>query len=232
MTSAEQLEQLEKQEKELDAQIKEEKEKTLKLDRQKTVLQNLCEKFQMTKAEQLDELKKLGETNKKLMQSTDNEYKRKFQELDMLIGQYHNPEKKALFKLNLVRERRKYIEERWAVKEAEYIRQLAELKEQIVQLRSRVKSYILLNTEPFDHIPKLPRTPEDSLSHFLSSDPIKSLSFQNDDTWKSSILNGTFDKRFDQELMEKEDRVNTLSEDCRKLQQRRAMLIKQLKQNK
>ena len=226
--SNEQLEQLEKQSKELEDKINEEKNNLIVLEKKKTVAQGLCDSFQMKKAEKLDQLNKLKENNRKMMQTTENEYKKKYQEFDILIGKYIEPQKKAQFKLNLVRERKKYIESKWIIKEQQYIRQLSELKEQINQLRSKINEYSNQRTEPMDVFSQAPRNVEDPLAAFIASDQMKPFPFSADDNWKNSFLTGNFEK-YDQELNEKEDRVKTLSEDCRKLHQRKALLTKQLK---
>ena len=228
MSQNEQLEQLEKQEKELEEKINQEKNSMLQLEKKKKVLQSMCDSLQMKKAEKLEQIKKLTENHKKMIQATQNDYKRKFQELDNLIGKYHEPEKKAQFKLKLVRERKKFIEDRWTIKESQYITQLSTLMEQINQLRSKINEYTKQRPETSDVFSPMARLSDDPLSAFIAADPIKSFSFSPDENWKTASIAGNYEKS--QELSEKEDRAKTLAEDCRKLHQRKAMLTKQLKQ--
>ena len=227
------LEQLEKQGKELEDKINEEKNNFLQLEKKKKVLQNLCDSFQLKKAEKLDQLNKLKENNRKMMQVTENEYKKKIQEIDLLIGKYIEPQKRAQFKLNLVRERKNYIENKWVIKENQYLMQLSELKEQINQLRAKINEYSNNQmSEQRDMFSNEQRMRDDPLSAFIPPD-MNRMPHPTDDSWKYSFITGNFllDK-FNQEFNEKSDRVKILSEDCRKLHQRKALLIKQLKMQK
>ena len=222
------IELLEQQMTELENKFNEENNHFQLLEKKNKVLQNLCDSLQLKKAEKLDQLNKLKDNNRKIMQATENEYKKKFHEVELLIGKYIEPQKKAQFKLNLVRERRKYIESKWVIKEQQYIRQLSELKEQINQLRTKINEYNNQRTEPLNDFSQGPRIGDDPLSAFMASDPIKPFQF-SDDNWKNFLITGNFEK-YNKELSEKTDRVKTLSEDCRKLHQRKALLTKQLKQ--
>jgi prefoldin subunit 5 len=62
---SEQLEQLEKQEKELEESIRNQKAKIAELDRKKLTLQNICDKLQLNKAEFLDRSKKTKRNQRK-----------------------------------------------------------------------------------------------------------------------------------------------------------------------
>ena len=226
-SQSEQLEGLENEEKELEKRISAQKEELQKLEKKKKVLQNICDSLQKKKAEHMEDFKRLSDENERIMKGTRGDYKKKFNDLDGFIGNYREPEKKASMKLNLVRMRRAHMEEQWTIKESQYIQQLSELKEQITQLRAKINSYTSSRSDLPDNFSKIPRVPDDQFM-FLGQEPGR-ISFSPDDHW-NELMASNFDKKFDQEVFEKSDRVHILSEDCRKLQQRRATLIKKLKQ--
>jgi uncharacterized protein YlxW (UPF0749 family) len=119
------------------------------------------------------------------------------------------------------------MEEHWILKETEYNRQLSELKEQITQLRAKINSYTTFRSDQTDSFSRMARNLEDPFS-FISPEAGR-IPFSQEEHW-NEIMAGGFDEKFDKEVNEKADRVNNLSKDCRRLQQRRADLAKKLKQ--
>ncbi|EAY07842.1 hypothetical protein TVAG_312410 [Trichomonas vaginalis G3] len=232
MTTGETIENLEKQEKLLDQNINDKKEELLKIDRKRKVLQSMCDQLQVQKAELIDKINKLNESHHKKREEARDHFGRKLNNLDILMNRYIEPLNKVKFKNSLLHERRKYLAERWKVKETQYIVTLNQIKEQINQTRAKLTAVNMHRMQRDESPFRNPIPSEDPLEVFLANDPIRSMNFGSNPErdWANAFMNTNFEIKFDADINEKEKQINMLQESCRVLHQRKLRLSKLLKE--
>lgn len=229
MSKSETYESLEKEEKDLEAEINAKKEELQILDKKTKAIQGICEQLQSQRAELQDRLTELNDNHQKKMKDIKDQFNKKIKDLDTLISNYSNPLNKVKFKCDMIHERRRFLAERWKQKETSYIVTLNQLKEQLNQTRAKLSALTMYRMQRQDNPFRTPLPSEDPLEVFLANDSIRSMNFgaSPEPDWANAFINSSFEKKFD--IDEKENQIKTLENSCRVLNRRKLELSKLLK---